>query len=537
MHVLPRCQEGGPHRLYTIMTEINSLGAQTAINSQAIKAQLTGELLKLTQAQPGLLKPGETAQAQVLTMRQSGTSFQLVLQVIQANGSQTQLQATASQPLAQGSQLTVSQPESNRLAIMVQQATASNVATLTQLDTSKVPIGTLLQGKVLTNQALPQAVGEAASFRSLVSLLNTAQAGAILTIDSPRPLPIGSLLSALVQGDQSLRFVPLSGRQDQLSIAQQLPAQQGRQASLPGLLAALQQIADSQGSDGELRSTASSLLASLPDARQLADGKTLAQALNNSGAFLEAKLLGGLGANLATDLKAQLLRLVAQASVNAPGTPLTAASPLAQALPAMARSALGMLDRVSPRTPPGAFPLPSRLLQAMEDEGDLQQLLRLAAAAISRLQSHALSSLQQSGTLDNGNLQSTWQTEVPIRHGQEFVPLQVKLQREETPDQQAERQQREQNDPLQALWRIDLAFDLAPLGPLQVQAQLSQGRLSGQLWAEREQTAQLIDHQLGDLRARLLARGLDVGELACHTGIPPQGPRTRVEQRWVDETA
>lgn len=519
------------------MTEINSLGAQTAINPQAIKAQLTGELLNLTQAQPGLLKPGETAQAEVLTMRQSGSTFQLVLQVIQASGSQTQVQATASQPIPQGSQFTVSQPQSNRLAVMVQQANASNIATLTQLDTSKVPVGTLLQGKVLTNQALPQTVGEAATFRSLASLLNTAQAGATLAIDSPRPLPIGSLLSALVQGDQSLRFVPLSGRQEQLNIAQQLLAQQGRQASLPGLLSALQQIASSPSSDSGLRNTANSLLANLPDARQLSDGKALAQALNNSGAFLEAKLLGGLGANVVTDLKAQLVRLVAQASITAPSGPMIAPTTLAQALPAMARSALGMLDRVTPRAPPGAFPLPSRLLQAMENEGDLQQLLRLAAAAISRLQSHALSSLQQSGTLENGNLQTTWQTEVPIRHGQEFIPLQVKLQREETPEQQAERQQREQQDPLQALWRIDLAFDLAPLGPLQVQAQLSQGRLSGQLWAEREQTARLIDSQLGALRERLLARGLDVGDLECFPGIPPQGPRTRVEQRWVDETA
>ncbi|MFJ4348158.1 flagellar hook-length control protein FliK [Pseudomonas sp. NPDC089401] len=522
------------------MTEINSLGAQTALNPQAIKAQLTAALLDLTQAQPGLLKPGETAQAQVLTLRQTGSTFQMVLQVLQANGSQTQVQATASQPFPQGSQITISQPEVNRLAVLVQQASASNVATLTQLDTGKVPVGTLLQGKVLTNQALPTLTpGQATTFRSLVSLLNTAQAGATLTIDSPRPLPVGSLLSALVQGDQSLRFVPLSGRQEQLNIAQQLLTQQGRQASLPGLLSALQQIASNPSGDGELRSIANNLLASLSDARQLSDGKALGQALNNSGAFLEAKLLGGLGSAVATDLKAQLIRLVAQASASVPASPLVAASPvvLAQALPALARSALGMLDRVSPRTPPGAFPLPSRLLQAMENEGDLQQLLRLAAAAISRLQSHALSSLQQSGTLENGNLQTTWQTEVPIRHGQEFIPLQVKLQREETPEQQAERQQRDQPDPLQALWRIDLAFDLAPLGPLQVQAQLAQGRLSGQLWAEREQTARLIDSQLGALRERLLARGLEVGNLECHPGIPPHGPRTRVEQRWVDETA
>ncbi|MGE8390663.1 MAG: flagellar hook-length control protein FliK [Pseudomonas sp.] len=513
------------------MTEINSLGAQTVVNPQAIKAALTGDLLNLTQAQPGLLKPGETAQAEVLTLRQSGSEFQLVLRLMLANGNQAQLQAKASQPFPQGSQFTVSQPESNRLAVMAQQANASNVTTLTQLDTSKVPVGTLLQGKVLTNQLLAPA-----SYRALVSLLNSAQAGSILTIDSPRPLPVGSLLSARVQGDQSLQFVPLSGRQDQLNIAQQLLTQQGRQASLPGLLNALQQMASDPSGNGELRASAERVLANLPDARQLGDGKALAQALNNSGTFLEAKLLGGLGASVATDLKAQLVRLVAQAQANAPASPILASAAMAPVLPAMARSALGMLDRVSPRQQPGSFPLPSRLLQAMEHEGDLQQLLRLAAAAISRLQSHALSSLQQSGTLENGNLQTTWQTEIPVRHGQEFIPLQVKMQREETPQQQADRQ-REQQDPLQALWRIDLAFDLAPLGPLQVQAQLLEGRLSGQLWAEREYTARLIDSQLGALRDRLLARGVDVGDLECHPGIPPQGPRTRVEQRWVDETA
>jgi hypothetical protein len=333
--------------------------------------------------------------------------------------------------------------------------------------------------------------------------------------------------------------VPLSGRQDQLAIAQQLQTQQGQQASLPSLLTALQQLASSPDVGSELRASAERLLASLPDARQLSDPKTLAQALNNSGSFLEAKLLGGQASSTPLDLKAQLVKLIAQLPGSPAGSaanPALLASTLAQALPGFARSALGMLGQVSPRPQPGAFPLPERLLQSLEDKGDLQQLLRLAAAAVSRLQSHALSSLQQTGTLENGNLQTSWQTEIPVRHGQEFIPLQVKLQREETPEQQADRE-REQRDPLAALWRIELAFDLAPLGPLQVQAQLAQGRLSGQLWAEHERTAQLIASQLGTLRERLLDRGLDVGDLECHPGSPPQGPRTRLEQRWVDETA
>ena len=93
---------------------------------------------------------------------------------------------------------------------------------------------------------------------------------------------------------------------------------------------------------------------------------------------------------------------------------------------------------------------------------------------------------------------------------------------------------REIKDPL---WRVELAFDLTPLGPLHVQAQLLRGSLSGQLWAERASTAHLIESQLGDLRQRLNDAGLSVTDLDCHQGTPPQSGHTALEQRWVDETA
>ena len=66
---------------------------------------------------------------------------------------------------------------------------------------------------------------------------------------------------------------------------------------------------------------------------------------------------------------------------------------------------------------------------------------------------------------------------------------------------------------------------------------LIQGSLSSQLWAERPYTASLIESNLAGLRDRLLASGLNVGDLDCHLGIPPQGAQTKLEQRWVDETA
>lgn len=71
----------------------------------------------------------------------------------------------------------------------------------------------------------------------------------------------------------------------------------------------------------DVRASVSTLLASLPDMEQLGTAKGLAQALNNSGAFLEAKLLAGAPAALAPDLKAQVIRLVAQLLPGLPAAP------------------------------------------------------------------------------------------------------------------------------------------------------------------------------------------------------------------------
>lgn len=520
--------------------EINILALAQVPPAATRLPQISGELLKLLQPLEGLIGAGQSAKAEVLSLKQADQTFQLLLKVTLDSGRQTTVQATSTQPLPQGTSLAVTQPSAGNLAITVQQAIASSVATLTRLDTTQLPVGTLLQGKVLTTQTLPQANGQPAVYRSMVSLLNTALSGSTLSIDSPQPLRIGSLLSAMVQGSQSLNFVPLSGRQEQLAVAQQLASQQSRQASLTGLLNALQNLPPSDATSSDLRAAVDKLLAGLPDLQQLSNPKALAQALSNSGVFLESRLLAGDSSALGSDLKGNLLRLIAQMTPGLPANSnfnaIIAANTLAQALPSFVRSALGTLGQVSAKAQPGGFPLPSRLLQSLEEEGDLEHLLRLAAAAVSRLQSHQLASLEQTGLTDDGRPLSTWQLEIPMRTLQDVVPLQVKFQREDPPEKPPS-EKREEREPKQSLWRVELAFDLEPLGPLQVQAQLLQGRLSSQLWAERPYTASLIESHLGSLRERLLASGLDVGDLDCHLGTPPQGPKTRLEQRWVDETA
>ncbi|WP_247257721.1 flagellar hook-length control protein FliK [Pseudomonas moorei] len=521
--------------------DMNILPLPQTAPATARPLAVSGELIKLLTPMEGLIDAGQTASAEVLSLKQADQTFQLLLKVTLDSGRQTTVQATSNLPLAQGTNIVVTQPSASNLAVTVQQAIASSVATLTRIDTGQLPVGTLLQAKVLTSQVLPQAPGQATVFRSMVSLLNTALSGSTLSIDSSQPLPIGTLLSALVQDTQTLKFVPLSSRQDQLAVTQQLVDQQSRQGSLDGLLKLLQDLPDSDQTSVDLRNAASRLLAGLPDVQQLSTAKGLAQALLGSGAFLETKLLTGQNPALAPDLKADLLKLIAQLTpglqANTNLSAIIAANTLAQAMPNFVRNALGMLGQVSAKPSPTSFPLPERLLQSAEGEDDLEHLLRLAAAAVSRLQSHQLSSLEQTGVTADGRLMSTWQLEIPMRNLQDIVPLQVKFQREEAPEKEPQQERRDEREPKQNLWRVDLAFDMEPLGPLQVQAQLIKGSLSSQLWAERPYTASLIESNLSALRERLLASGLNVGDLDCHLGTPPQGTQTRLEQRWVDENA
>ncbi|MNX74890.1 Flagellar hook-length control protein FliK [compost metagenome] len=521
--------------------EMNILPLPQTLPATSRPPVVSGELLKLLTPVEGLISVGQTAQAEVLSLKQADQTFQMLLKVTLDSGRQTTVQTTSNQPLAQGTTLVVSQPSAGNLAVTVQQAIASNIATLTRLDTAQLPVGTLLQGKVLTSQVLPQVPGQPMVFRSMVGLLNTALSGSTLSIDSPQPLRIGTLLSAQVQDAQTVKFVPLSSRQEQLAVTRQLVDQQSRQGSLDGLLKLLQNLPPSDQTSVELRSAAARLLAGLPDVQQLSTPKGLAQALASSGVFLESKLLTGQNPTLAPDMKGDLLKLVAQLSQGLPANTglgaIIAANTLAQAMPNFVRNALGMLGQVSAKPSPTGFPLPERLLKGADGENDLEHLLRLAAAAVSRLQSHQLSSLEQTGVTADGRLMSTWQLEIPMRNMQDIVPLQVKFQREDSPEKEQPKERREEREPKQQLWRVELAFAMEPLGPLQIQAQLIKGSLSSQLWAERPYTASLIESNLSGLRNRLLSAGLNVGDLDCHLGTPPQGPQTRLEQRWVDETA
>jgi len=535
---------------------LSPVAAATALLRAGVPA---GEVLKLMEPREGLLNSGQVANAEVVSLKQLGQDFQLLLKLTMDNGRQTTLPVSSSLPLTPGTTVNVAQGSADTLTISLQDLQKAIANSLTSIDTRQLPAGTLLQGKVLTTQVIAENVAQltgqasgstgtqATSYRSIVLLLNTALAGSSLTVDSPQPLRVGSLLSAQVQNSQALNFIAMPNRLDELALAQQLTTQQSRQGSLQSLLSALQNLPPptTDGHDTvtpSLRASIDQLFADLPDLQQMSTAKGVAQALNASGLFMESRLLAGENPTLMPDLKANLLRVISQILPGLPGNvsynDIAAANTLARAMPGFIRSALGTLGLVAAPNVPINFPLPSRTLGNPESQDDLETLLKLAAGAVSRLQSHQLGGLEQTRTNADGTQVTTWQLEIPMRNAHDIVPLQVKLQREDAPEREDNPETASQEAKAkEKLWRVELAFDLEPLGPMQVQAQLMAGNLSSQIWAQREGAAELISSELDSLRARLVECGLNVKELACNRGVPAQGTRTVLEQRWVDENA
>ncbi|APQ10860.1 hypothetical protein NS274_05460 [Pseudomonas oryzihabitans] len=507
------------------------------VRAAAAQASDAGaQILQALQSLDDLIPAGTTATAEVLATRPAGQNFQFLLQLQLAQGGSVLL--TTQSPtnnLPVGSQLLVSTLNSTQLAVLLQSLDGVEAPPppLQQLDLRQLPVGTTLQLRVLSS--LLQQTNGTPSYEVIAKALTSSLEGKQLKLESPRPVPVGSLLTVVIKDSQEVTVLPLAQRLDQLDIDHQLQSQGQRQLSMNGLLQWLQDALPEQELPPSVGSALKALLANLEDTEALTTPQGWTRALARSGLQLEQQLLDRSGSDIQEDFKANLLRLVDRLLANVPGDPLRNPQVLAQTaqqnLPDALRRALGGVASANRQPTALDFPLGERDGRGLSaTNAELDELLQLATGVIARLQTHQLASLAQTQVLPDGYYLSTWQTEIPWRDGERLGAVQVRFQEERPPPDT-------RGETRDSLWKVELAFDLAPLGPLQVRAQLASGRLSSEFWAEKGATAVLIDTELPHLRERLLAAGFVVGDLSSRQGRPARNPRTSLEQRWIDDTA
>ena len=134
--------------------------------------------IKLLQPLAGLLSAGESAEAEVIALKEQAQSFQLVLKLTLENGRQTTLLANSNRALAQGTALAVTALSQTRLAVALQAAPTP----LNNLDLEQLPLGSLLQAKVLSSEVMAQGKSQQTLYKVVASLLNTPLAGRQLSL-------------------------------------------------------------------------------------------------------------------------------------------------------------------------------------------------------------------------------------------------------------------------------------------------------------------------------------------------------------------
>jgi len=370
----------------------------------------------------------------------------------------------------------------------------------------------------------------------------------VIELISPQPLPAGNrlqlqttprgevilLAAALAKSPQPVSAVPtplppLTPLAAQQQIAQQtlreiLPRQLPLTTLVPVLQKILQPAAQQQLPAPILKAVAH-LLQSLPKPEQMKTAEGVKQAVENSGGFLEARLLRSTGTAApesqrplaATDLKAQINTLLDLVRRLAPPP-----------VPTAARATVVSDDELVYTPKPAAHATVAINPPPKEDSDSadslIAQLSKLLQAGLARIQVNQLDSFSARHI---GGEQTapvpTWVLELPLRTP--FGTDQLRLH--------VEQRQRKRGQQMRPQWNVQISLDLHELGKLAATLAIVDKNVSATLWAEREQTHRKVQEQIAYLRAGLESVGVNVTEMRCRLGMPPARSNP-LSQRLVD---
>lgn len=244
-----------------------------------------------------------------------------------------------------------------------------------------------------------------------------------------------------------------------------------------------------------LRAAVQVVLATAIDGSTL-DGKSIEAALMKSTVFGEAAASGGAAGpadrTQALLLLRNLLRAASPEGTRPPG--------VSSSLPPPHRAALPVGE------PPA---LPS--IASLDGDAMVQKLWSEADAALARV------TLQQIASLpDTTGAHPTQRLvlDVPIAIAQGHAVIAFEIE----PDRRNRDGEDEEQSPG---WRINLALDIEPLGPVRASVSEAGGRTHVSLFAEREATARVLRQGLPALQGQLAEAALEPGELNCRVGTPP----------------
>lgn len=175
-----------------------------------------------------------------------------------------------------------------------------------------------------------------------------------------------------------------------------------------------------------------------------------------------------------------------------------------------------------------------------EMKGQLQQLQKLADSLPaeqkerleqllqgihSRVTSQQLHSLQQWKELPDGGFERVLQLDLPIKNGELWDNLELRLSREGGTNAEGE---------MISVWRVRLHFDLEEQGGVDAEIRLSDGHeISTLFWCELKETAEKLKARSEEFSERLRQCGFDSTEVNWHEGVAPE-QKQAIHKQLVD---
>ena len=131
--------------------------------------------------------------------------------------------------------------------------------------------------------------------------------------------------------------------------------------------------------------------------------------------------------------------------------------------------------------------------------------------ALSRLRLSQIASLPEAG--DRAMVakpSGEWTLELPLAWGEELGMAQFQISRDgSSKGRDADRE-----------WSMKFAINFSAIGEVGAHVSLRGGRVGALLWAERDETAALLQDHLDELTGALEGRGLEPGAIRVRHGIP-----------------
>lgn len=265
------------------------------------------------------------------------------------------------------------------------------------------------------------------------------------------------------------------------------------------------------------------LAQAVPAERQAPSAARLKEAFQASGLFLDMRQVAGLPTPRRGDLKAglQTLRETLLPIIDALSLDPKASRHEHGGIPVADQQADSAINdqpaRLAPPRRDGPLaPQPTVEPSLTPGEKPLaiaETLLDQTEAALDRIKLTQYASLPLEPARQDGTQPAQrWLAEIPLAFQQGISMLPLQIEREPP--------RREAQGVSPPVWRIRFALDVEPMGPLQGVVTL-QGRDVGvSIWAEREETSQLLRGAAPGLESALLHADFASGAIDIHTGQP-----------------